>query len=205
MNRNNAASSGNGPGSNSAARPVQSIRFGQLEAAIWRNETENGIFYNVTLKRHFTNDSGSWGESQSFGWDDLPTVAKLVNDCHSAIHRMRIRDTEGGVEACAQGVGALAADEGVGVVAGGQFGDADVDAGAGEDGEGAGGGFDAGGIGVEARGRVACAAGGARGARGPHQRRAEHRLARGALRRNGARASLGIPRARDCLRAFFCR
>lgn len=61
-------------------------------------------------------------------------------------------------------------------------------------------------IGLEARGRIACAAGCARGARGPHQRGAEHSLARGALAptRRAPRAIIEIPRARDCLRAFFC-
>ena len=93
MNRNSAANNGNG-NSGDAPRPVQSIRFGQLEAAIWRNETDSGVFYNVTVKRHFVNDSGSWGESQSFGYEDLPTLAKLTNDCHSAIYRMKVRDAE---------------------------------------------------------------------------------------------------------------
>ncbi len=34
-----------------ATRPVDKVRIGLLSASIWKNSTENGAFYNVTLER----------------------------------------------------------------------------------------------------------------------------------------------------------
>ena len=32
-------------------KPVHEIRLGRVKAAIWLNETQNGVMYNVTLSR----------------------------------------------------------------------------------------------------------------------------------------------------------
>ena len=65
-------------------RPVQTIRHRSIKASIWRNATSKGPVYNVTIVRGFKDDDG-WKDSHSFGYDDLPIVAKLLNDCHSYI------------------------------------------------------------------------------------------------------------------------
>lgn len=68
----------------SPARPVKEIRLGRIRAAIWENETTNGVRYNVTVSRLFK-DEDKWKDSHSFGRDDLPLVAKVVDRCHSWI------------------------------------------------------------------------------------------------------------------------
>ena len=64
--------------------PVHQIRLGRIRAAIWENETQNGKWYNVTVTRIFK-DGEEWRDSSSFGRDDLPLVAKVVDRCHSWI------------------------------------------------------------------------------------------------------------------------
>ncbi len=69
-------------------RPVHTIRHGKLKASIWRNVTDKGPIYNVTIVRGFRQNE-QWKDSHSFGYNDLPIVAKLLNDCHSYITNLR--------------------------------------------------------------------------------------------------------------------
>lgn len=66
------------------ARPVHEVRLGRVKAAIWENETQNGLRHNVTVSRLYKDDEG-WKDSSSFGRDDLPLVAKVVDQAHSWI------------------------------------------------------------------------------------------------------------------------
>ncbi len=68
----------------SKARPVHEIRIGRIKAAIWGNETQNGTRHNVSLSRIYK-DGDEWKDSTSFGRDDLPLVAKVVDRAHDWI------------------------------------------------------------------------------------------------------------------------
>jgi len=65
-------------------RPVREVRLGRIRAAIWENETQNGIRHNVTLSRLYK-DGDEWKDSTSFGRDDLPLVSKVADLAHSWI------------------------------------------------------------------------------------------------------------------------
>lgn len=65
-------------------QPVHEIRLGTVKAAIWENETPVGIRCNVTVSRLFK-DGDEWRNTDSFGRDDLPLVAKVVDQAHSWI------------------------------------------------------------------------------------------------------------------------
>jgi hypothetical protein len=73
-------------------RPVHTIRYGVIRAAIWKNVVDNGNVprdnYNVTFSRGF-NDGNQWRDSASFGVDDLLVMAKVANEAHSWIFRRR--------------------------------------------------------------------------------------------------------------------
>ena len=58
--------------------------MGRVRAAVWANETENGTRHNVTVSRLYK-DGDVWRDSSSFGRDDLPLVAKVVDLAHSWI------------------------------------------------------------------------------------------------------------------------
>ena len=78
-----------------ANRPVHTIRYGTIQAAIWRNIVDNGNasrpMYSVTFSRSYR-DGDAWKDSSSFGSDDLLVVAKAANDAHTFIHQHRSRD-----------------------------------------------------------------------------------------------------------------
>lgn len=68
--------------SSSNNRPVQEIRMGRVKAAIWENETQNGPRFSVTVQRIYK-DGEEWKTSDSFGRDDLPLLAKVLDRAHS--------------------------------------------------------------------------------------------------------------------------
>jgi len=75
-------------------RPVHEIRLGRIKAAIWENETDNGVRHNVTVSRLYK-DGDQWKDSTSFGRDDLPLVAKVVDHAHSWIFEQGAESANG--------------------------------------------------------------------------------------------------------------
>jgi hypothetical protein len=75
-----------------ANKPVHTIRHRNIKAAIWKNQTTNGAMYNVTVARSYQDEGEQWHDTQSFGFDDLLVVAKLMYDAHSYINTQRSKD-----------------------------------------------------------------------------------------------------------------
>lgn len=74
------------PKTEAKARPVHEIRLGRVKAAIWANDTENGIRHNVTVTRIYK-DGEEWKTSGSFGREELPLLAKVADMAHSWIYQ----------------------------------------------------------------------------------------------------------------------
>ena len=77
-------------------RPVHEIRMGLIKAAIWGNQTEEGIRHNVTFERRYR-DGEEWKSTHSYGRDDLLTLATVANEAHSWIVANATRDPVGPV------------------------------------------------------------------------------------------------------------
>lgn len=81
-------------------KPVHEVRLGAIKCALWRNDTDNGIRYNSTFTRLYR-DGDEWKSSDSFGRDDLLTLAKVADLAHTWIceqtqERERDRDRDRG-------------------------------------------------------------------------------------------------------------
>jgi len=70
---------------NAPNKPVHEVRYGNIKAVIWRNDTQNGPMHNVTVSRLYK-DGDEWKESSGFGRDDLLALAKALDDAHTWIH-----------------------------------------------------------------------------------------------------------------------
>jgi hypothetical protein len=64
--------------------PVKTFRLGRIKAAVWENEGEQK-FYSVTFARTYVDEANNYHDSDSFGRDDLPLVAKLADQAHTFI------------------------------------------------------------------------------------------------------------------------
>jgi hypothetical protein len=65
-------------------KPQHEVRLGSVKAAIWRNNTDAGVRFNVTFSRIYKDDD-NWKSTDSFGRDDLLTLGKVADQAHSWI------------------------------------------------------------------------------------------------------------------------
>lgn len=72
-------------------KPVHTVKLGLVEAAVWRNENDGKPRYNVTVRRSYAvaekDGRLNWSTTDSFGRDDLLSLAKVVDCAHSWIHK----------------------------------------------------------------------------------------------------------------------
>ena len=67
-------------------RPVHEVRMGSVKAAVWKNDTSNGVRFNVTFSRIYKDkEEDQWRSTDSFGRNDLLVVAKVADTAHSWI------------------------------------------------------------------------------------------------------------------------
>jgi hypothetical protein len=66
-------------------KPIHEVRLGAIKAAVWKNDTQNGVRYNTTFSRLYK-DGEDWKTTDSFGRDDLLVLAKVADYAHSWIH-----------------------------------------------------------------------------------------------------------------------
>ena len=72
------------PPTTNTKAPVHQVQLGTIRAAIWKNDTESGVRYNVTVERIYK-DKDEWKSTGSFGRDDLLVLAKAVDQAHTWI------------------------------------------------------------------------------------------------------------------------
>ena len=55
------------------------------KAAVWENEADQKKFFNVTFARTYMDEARNFHDTDSYGRDDLPLVAKLADQAHTFI------------------------------------------------------------------------------------------------------------------------
>ena len=65
-------------------QPVHEEKLGRMKAVVWENQGPNGSIFNVTFSRLYK-DGDDWRDSNSFGRDDLPLLAKVADLAHTWI------------------------------------------------------------------------------------------------------------------------
>lgn len=75
-------------------QPVHRIRFGKLKAVIWLNSSAAGSWHNVQVSRLFKREEDDgWSDSDSFGRDDLLTLAEILRQAYLWIMEAEGRTT----------------------------------------------------------------------------------------------------------------
>jgi hypothetical protein len=76
------------------SQPAHKIRIGVLQVTIWRNQGERGNWYSVIPSRSYKQED-AWKETDSLGFDDLLTMAKLFDMAHTWIMHQQQADAKG--------------------------------------------------------------------------------------------------------------
>jgi hypothetical protein len=64
--------------------PVKTFRLGRIKAGVWETEGDQK-FYTVTFARTYMDEANKYHDTDSFGRDDLPLLAKLADQAHTFI------------------------------------------------------------------------------------------------------------------------
>ncbi len=65
-------------------QPIHEVRLESIKAAIWKNQSESGTRFDVSVTRLYK-DGDHWKSTDSFGRDDLLLLAKVIDQTHSWI------------------------------------------------------------------------------------------------------------------------
>ena len=96
-------------------RPVHEIRMGRVRAAIWVNETDNGVRHNVTFSRLYRDEQhDQCKDSSSFGRDDLPLISKVADQAFLWIYEQAAKNRAAQGQQAATDTAAGTAQEPVG-------------------------------------------------------------------------------------------
>jgi hypothetical protein len=78
-----------------STKPAHKIRFGVLQATIWRNISEKGnAWYSVNPSRSYKQGDETWRETDSLGGDDLLAMAELLRQAFVWIERQKQADAK---------------------------------------------------------------------------------------------------------------
>ena len=80
------------------SKPAHKIRNGVMQVTIWRNHGERGNCYSVIPSRSYMQEDAC-KETDSLGFDDLLTMAKLFDLAHTWIMHQQQADTKARKEA----------------------------------------------------------------------------------------------------------
>ena len=82
------------------SKPAHKLRIGVLQVTIWKNQSDKGTWYSVIPSRSYKQDD-AWKETDSFGFDDLLAMAKLLDQAHTWIMRQQQADAKSRKESAA--------------------------------------------------------------------------------------------------------
>jgi hypothetical protein len=81
---------------NETETPVETLRDGNIKAAIWRNQGQKGVFHGVTFSRTYKDRDGNFHDVRSFSGAQLLRLAHLAQHAYG---RTRELDREARAQA----------------------------------------------------------------------------------------------------------
>ena len=69
-------------------KPAATLRDGSLKATLWEKQSENGVFFNVTLTRTYKNGD-QYGDSNSFSGSELLKISRLANKAYDLAAKLK--------------------------------------------------------------------------------------------------------------------
>jgi hypothetical protein len=75
-------------------KPAAKVTLHPVSAAIWRNQNQSGVFYSATFERSYKDEDGKWQRTSTFSASDLLLLAKVADQAHSEIYKLRGNDRQ---------------------------------------------------------------------------------------------------------------
>lgn len=75
-------------------KPAAKVTMYPITSAIWRNEKDGRAYYSATFERRYKDGAGNWQSSSSFNADDLLLLAKVADQAHTEIAKLRAADRQ---------------------------------------------------------------------------------------------------------------
>ncbi len=86
-----------------ANKPVDKIKVGGIQIAIWKNDGEDGAYYKAgSPELRYRDIAGEWHTGKSYGPRDLINLAKAAMLAHSEIGRLNHKDGKDGDDETAE-------------------------------------------------------------------------------------------------------
>jgi hypothetical protein len=76
------------------SKPAHKIRLGVLQVTIWRNHSDKGNWYSAIPARGYKAGDDAWKETDSLNFDDLLSMAKLLDQAHTWIMQQMQADAK---------------------------------------------------------------------------------------------------------------
>ncbi len=70
-------------------QPEETLRDGNLKATLWRNEGENGPYFNVTIAKTYKDNHGKYQDTNSFSGTDLLRVSEISRQAYTRSSELR--------------------------------------------------------------------------------------------------------------------
>lgn len=68
--------------------PIQTLRDGNIQLAIWENVSENGPFYSTTISRSYKDGEGTYKNTKSYSGLDLLKIGQLAGHAYMVIKEL---------------------------------------------------------------------------------------------------------------------
>jgi len=72
--------------------PATHIRYGLVEATVWKNQGKDRPFYSATLSRSYKAEDGTWKQTQSLSGSELLVAAQALQEAYKAIQELKASD-----------------------------------------------------------------------------------------------------------------
>lgn len=71
-------------------KPIDHIRLGTIQAAIWKNATDDDRpYYSISFEKRYTDRDGNWQSATSFLRDELLVLAKAAEMAFARVHELQ--------------------------------------------------------------------------------------------------------------------
>jgi hypothetical protein len=62
-------------------KPAHQVRIGRIQGTVWANDGKDGKWFSVSITRSYKDGQNVWKQANTFGREDLLTVAEIARLC----------------------------------------------------------------------------------------------------------------------------